>query len=95
MSDKLGGVLGSIFGDEIMNLPLGLAAEQTLESAGLSSLIIKLILSFKTNSAIPTDTALKELICPTFAYYLVLIISAIGLFIVFKLIFFCISKIVK
>ena len=95
MSDKLGGVLGSIFGEEIMNMPLEYAAEQTLKDAGLSSLVIKLILSFKSNSAIPSDTALNQLICPTFAYYLVLIISAIGLFIVFKLIFFCISKIVK
>ncbi len=95
MSDKLSGILQSIFGEEIMNMPLSSAAEQTLKDAGLSSIIIKLILSFKTDSAIPVDTALKELICPTFAYYVVLIISVIALFIIFKLIFFCISKIVK
>ena len=95
MSDRLGGVLESIFGEELMNLTLEHAGEQALKNSGLNSLIIDLIMSFKSNSAIPTDTALKELICPTFAYYVVLIISAIALFIIFKLIFFCISKIVK
>lgn len=95
MSNSLSGVLTNIFGDEIMNTTLEQAAENTMKDAGLSSLVINLVLSFKNDGSIPTNTTLNQIICPTFAYYVVLIISAIGLFIVFELIFIVIGNIVR
>ena len=95
MAGKLETVTNVIFGKELMNTTLETATQEVMKSAGLSSMVIGLALSFKGNSSIPTDITLNQVVCPTFAYYVVLIISAIGLFIVFKLIFIVIGNIVS
>lgn len=95
IAGKLGNVLTNIFGDTVMNTTLGNASEANLQDAGLSLIVINLIMTFKGDNTLPTDTTLNNIICPTFAYYIVLIISIVGLFIVFKLIFIVIGNIVK
>lgn len=95
MSGKLSGILTNIFGDEVMNLTLESASKESIKNLGLSTLIINLVLSFKKDGTIPINTTLNQIICPTFAYYVVLIISAIGLFIIFKLIFIVIANIIR
>ena len=96
ISGKISGILTKIFGQELMDVELGLVTEDVLsEQFNVSLFLIKTILSVKANSNIPLDTTLNQIICPVFAYYIVCIISVVILFIVFKIIFFLIGEIVK
>ena len=94
VSQAVSGFLTERFGEELMNMPLGEATKEVLASAGLYGFIIDVVLTLKTD--IPSSTAnLKQIVCPTFAYYVVIIISIIALFIIFKLIMRLICDIVK
>lgn len=95
VGDSLAGVLTNIFGDTLMNTTLSQATENYLKEQGLGSLIISIVLSAQEDSSIPMNTTLNEIICPSFAYYIVAIISAVILFIIFKLIFYLIGAVVK
>lgn len=87
--------LGNLFGEQVMNMPLSQATEQSLSQTGLAGFIIKIVLQVKDQGAIPLDTTLNQIICPTFAYYIVLIISAVAVFILTKIVFLIIRKLVK
>lgn len=94
VSQAVSGFLSDRFGEELMNMPLGQASKEVLSSAGLYGFIIDVVLTLKTD--IPSSTAnLKQIVCPTFAYYVVIIIAIIALFIIFKLIMRLICDIVK
>ena len=95
IADSMYDTVEKLFGKEAMELPLSLATEETLKEAGVNSLLARLVLSIKQNGAYPPNTTLGQVVCPTFAYYIVLIISAVGLFVVFELIFIVIGNIVK
>ena len=96
ISGGIQGTLTKIFGQELMDVEIGLATEDVLsEQFNVSLFLIKTILSVKDSSNIPADTTLNEIICPIFAYYIVCIISVVILFIVFKIIFFLLGEIVK
>lgn len=95
LSNSLTGVIGNIFGKEAMDIPLSYATEETMRTAGVNGLLIKLVLSIKANGTYPPETTLGQVICPTFAYYIVLIISVLALFIVFKIIFIVIGNIIR
>ncbi|MBQ8426697.1 MAG: CvpA family protein [Clostridia bacterium] len=95
MASSLSGVVGNIFGGEAMDIPIAYATEETMQLAGVNGLLIKLVLSIKSNGTYSSDTTLGQVICPTFAYYIALIISAVALFIIFKLIFIVIGNIIK
>ncbi len=95
MSKSLSKILTNIFGKEVMGTTIEAASKESMKNLGLNSLIINLVLALKKNATLPTNTTLSQIICPTFAYYVVLIISAIGLFIVFKLIFIVLAKITR
>jgi uncharacterized membrane protein required for colicin V production len=94
LSDRLAGGLTSIFGDGLMNTTLRDATNEMLAQKGLSWLS-GMVGSLQADGSIPLDTTLNQIICPTFAYYIGLIISVIGLFIIFKILFFLIGKLVK
>ena len=95
MSNALSGVVTNIIGEDLMKVPLALATENTMQYAGVNGLIIRLVLSIKDAGTYPPDTTVGDVACPTFAYYVVLIICAIALFIIFKLIFFVIGRIIR
>ena len=78
-----------------MNTTLETVANEGLSQNGLNSLIIPMIMSFLQDSSIPTNTTLNQIICPTFAYYLIMIISIIVLFIIFKILFFLIGELTR
>ena len=88
------GILTNTFG-EIMNVTLEDATREFLGNAGLGSWLIDIILESKADSSIPFNTTLNQIICPTFAYYFVVVISIIILFILFKIIFFLLSETIK
>ncbi len=94
-AEKVSGSLNKIFGEEVMNSTLGVATENALKDAGVGGWLISIILAFKSDGSIPFSTPLSELICPTFAYYIVIAITVIILFIIFKIIFFLIGELVK
>lgn len=93
VSESVSVALSDAFGAELMNATLRDVSAGYLENAGLNGLLVELILSMQTE--LPLDTTLNMIICPTVSYYIVLIISVIALFIIFKIIFFLIGEIVK
>ena len=94
MSDKFAGILTSIFGNEIMNTTLQQAEENLLSSAGLSAWLIKIVLSVKAEGSVDPDITLNKVISPTLGYYATVILSALALFIIFKLILLIVGGIV-
>ena len=95
VSDSISDILVNIFGEQLMSMKLSEASAETLGQAGLAGFIVNIVLQIKGEGSLPLDTSLSQIICPTFAYYAVLIISAVALYIVFKIVFIIIRKIVK
>lgn len=92
VAGKLGGVMKNIFGD-VVDTPVGGSTEDLLTKQGIAMWLVKLIFSIKTE--VPPETTINSIICPIFAYYVVVIISFIVLFILFKILFALLSRIVK
>ena len=95
ISNGIQGFLTNMFGEQVMNATLEQATSQHLSSAGVAGFLVQIILSLKADPSIPGTTTLKEIICPTFAYYIAVIIAVIALYIIFRLIFFLIGEVVK
>lgn len=95
LTDSVAGVLGRIIGEDLMNMNLAEASEEILKEAGIAGFIVKIIVKVQLEESVAAQTSLKEIICPTFAYYTALILSAIVLFILFKLIIKVLSEIVS
>ncbi len=95
VSNWLNNFLNKTFGSDIMNTTLEDASTNGLKENGIAAWLINLILSVKNDGSIPMDVTLNQVICPVFAYYTVCIISAIGLYIVFRLIFLVLGVIVN
>ena len=95
VSKWLNGILTKAFGDSIMNTTLGQANAGSLASGGLTSWLITIVLSVKANGSIPTDVTLNQIICPVFAYYVVCGIAILGLYIIFRIIFYILGETVK
>lgn len=93
ISNGLQGSMTGLFGDTIMNTTLRQATETNLAEAGVTSWIIKIVLSIQT-SEIPMDVTLNQIICPVIAYYVVALISFVILFIIFKIMLFLLSRFV-
>ena len=94
LSKSLSGVLGNVFGKNVMNMTLGQASVDYLEKAGISGFIIQIITLMRSDGSIPSEITLNRIICPAFAYYTTIIISALTLFLIFKLIFLVLSKMI-
>ncbi len=95
VSNGISGIMQNMFGEQTMSLPIELVNEQTLSEAGVSGIFISLIMNVKSHEGLPTGATVGEVLSPTFAFYIVMIISAIALFIVFKLIAMVIALIIK
>lgn len=91
LSARLNGTLSGIFGEELMNTPLSESGNLTTSTAGW---ILNIIKNLGVLEELDQTTTLGNIICPIFAYYIIAILGAILLFIVFKLIFFVIGEIV-
>lgn len=94
VSGWLEGVLRNIFGETLMDTTLAEATEENLGVAGIAGWMLKIVLSIKDTAEVPMDVTLNQVISPVFAYYLVAILCTIGLYIIFKIIFFLIGEIV-
>ena len=97
VSKSIGGTLSNILGADVSHLTLGeLVNEQGREilvQKGVAPWLIDIVMLFVNDtSALPMDTTIYQILCPTFAYYVVIIIAVVSLFIVFKLMFFILGK---
>ena len=95
MSNSIADVLTRVFGDSIMNTTLEEATHESLKEAGLGGNLIRVIMASREDTSIPMDTTLNQIICPTFAYYVVMVLAVLVLFILFKMIFFITSDLIN
>lgn len=93
MSGTFSGVAEQILGKELASAPLSFATKDNLR--GIAGLIANLVLSLKNNANVSADATIGEAVSTIFGYYVLLLICAIVLFIVFKIIFFLLGEIVK
>lgn len=84
VSGSLEGPLAGIFGEKLMSTPLSQVNNEILSESGVGGWLITIILSVSTD--VNNALSLGEIISPIVAYYIVVAISIIVLFIVFKLI---------
>lgn len=95
VSKGISGTLTKIFGEELMNMSLTDASEQVLKDSGLIGFVVSIVIAVKAEGSIPLGTTLNQVICPTFAYYIVLVLAFIIVFILLKLIFKVFESIIK
>lgn len=95
VANGIEGVVNGLFGETLMNTTLENASSEMFSDAGFGGLILSLVLAFKNDLSIPTDVTLSELICPTISYYVVILISIILLFILFKILLFLIGELIQ
>lgn len=95
VAEGVQGLVQNLVGKDALGMTIQAVTESSLQQAGVGGWVISLILSLKGLEGIPLDTTVGELIGPTFAYYIVVILSVIVLFVLFKIILFVVSKIVK
>ena len=91
-ANKLSTVTKGIFGD-IVDVQIGEANENLLSEAGIALWLIKFIFSVKGD--LPPTTTINTIICPIFAYYVTAIICLIVLYILFRLFFILLSKVIS
>lgn len=99
VSHGIGGWLSKLIGADASQITLGeLMNEQgreLLTQKGMPVWMINLVMVFVADeTSLPMSTTVYEVLCPTFAYYVVLILSAVALFLVFKILFYILSKFV-
>ena len=95
MANNVSVPITNIFGSKLMQTKLSEATVGYLNNAGIGGALLNIILSVKDKSSVSGNVTISEVICPTIAYYIVLIISVVVLFIILKILFRTISKIVK
>ncbi len=95
IANGLGDTLTSIFGDGLMNTTVRDAVDANFTNVQLGGLVASIVMDVASGSNIPTDTTLNQIICPTFAYYIVIAVAVLILFIIFKVLFFLIGELVN
>ena len=86
--------LSSVFGNDLMQTTIEQASSTTLTDAGLSGIIVKMILGIKSGSTISPDVTVGQAISSTFAYYITVLIAILILYILFRIALFLLSEIV-
>lgn len=94
VSGWLEGVLSNLFGSDLMNTTLQEANESSLAEAGLAKWLLEIVISYKGTDGISQTITLNKIISPVFAYYIVAFLCIIGLYIIFRIIFYLIGEIV-
>jgi len=94
LSNKLLGTVNSIFGEELMSLPIEATGGEALKEGGISGWIITNLLQIKENGAYPQGATIGQAISQVFAYYIWYAIIFIFLFIIFKVLCFLLIKFV-
>ena len=85
IGDGIEGALGGVFGEELMNTPLSQINSEILSKSGFGGWLITIILTITTDME-GANLTLGEILSPTIAYYIVVVISVIVIFILLKLV---------
>lgn len=93
ISEKISGLVGNFFGEDVMNGTVLEATKKGLTEKGLSIWLVNIILGFQSD--VPLDVSIKDVLCPTFAFYISMVVSGLILFIIFKIIFFLIGELIS
>ena len=93
IADGISGSLSSVFGKELMETTIEQASNTSLKNAGLSGLIIKMVIGIKSNEIMPT-LSLGQIISTTFAYYITVLIAVIILYILFRVALFLFAELI-
>lgn len=92
LANKLIGTVNSIFGEELMARPLETATESSFSSGLIAGWIIKSVLQIKDAGYYPVGTTLGMATAQVFAYYVLILISFVILFIILKILCFLLEK---
>lgn len=92
LANKFIGTVNSIFGEELMASPLETATENSFSSGLIAGWIIKSVLQIKDAGNYPEGTTLGVATSQVFAYYVLVIISFVILFIILKILCFLLAK---
>ena len=101
VSKSVGGVVSKMIGADASQITLAQLMDeqgrQILEQKGMATWMINIVMVFVADGAegVPMDTTVYEILCPTIAYYVVLVIAVIALFIIFKILFYVLGKYAK
>ena len=95
LSEKISNVLLNLLGEEVMETPLSLANDSTFGVAGIGGFLLSIVHSIRTDASLPPTATLNDVLAPTFSYYVVIAISIVITFILFKIALFLIGEIVK
>lgn len=93
MAQSFGGVVQNLLSKTLIKMPLAEATQENLK--GIAGFIANVVLSLKGNATVSPDATIGEAVASIFAYYVLLIICVIALFVVLKIIFFIVGEIVK
>ena len=93
IADGINGTLSSVFGKGLMETTIEQANNASLKDAGLSGLIIKMIVGIKSND-LSSTLSLGQIISTTFAYYITVLIAVVILYILFRVALFLLAEIV-
>lgn len=95
LAGSLSGFLEKTFGSELMGMTIEQAETSNAILSGFGGLIIKTILKIKGTDGITETMLVSEVLPRTFAYYLLLVLAVLVLFILFKLIFAVLVKFIE
>ncbi len=79
---------------EILDLPISQVDTEIMKSANVPNYISWIIILLKANSLVPSNVSIASVLCPTISYYVWVAISFVILFVLFKLVFYIIGKII-
>ena len=94
VSEWIQGIMIDLFGASVVQTPISSVDEGFLTQNGIGHWLVSIIVSFSGKTDYVGKTV-GNIISPVFAYYIVCAISLLGLFIVFKIIFFIIGDLSK
>ena len=94
LSNAMGNMFKQLLGESLANATIAEISEGSLQQVGVAGFLISIVLSFKGESGIPMDTTVGEILSPTFGYYTTMVLSILILYILFRIVFGIIGRII-
>ncbi|PWM73593.1 MAG: hypothetical protein DBX59_04615 [Bacillota bacterium] len=92
LANSLSSSLGGVFGEELMSLPVSAFTEGTAAGAALPKFVVNLLLKLASDSSVPADIAVIDVLAPAFAYYIAAVIGFFVTYILLRVLFFLLSR---
>ncbi len=95
LTDSFTASLPGIFGEELMNLPVSAFDENTATGSFLPKFIVNSLLKLASDGNVPPETAVIDVLAPTFAYYVSAMIGLIVTYVLLRIFFFLLSRLFR